>query len=93
MSLHGGIFRLWVVASLIWISFIFVFAYQQTAEYPVGVPGLGRRSVTRDNFERSVGRGSGSACDQFGRGNPLTRSCLCLKFEGLGGDPSASYCG
>jgi hypothetical protein len=29
MNLRGGMFRLWAVASLIWISFIFVFAYQQ----------------------------------------------------------------
>jgi hypothetical protein len=29
MNPHGSMFRLWAVASLIWISFIFVFAYQQ----------------------------------------------------------------
>jgi hypothetical protein len=29
MKLRGSIFRLWTVASLIWIGFIFTFAYQQ----------------------------------------------------------------
>ena len=31
MNLHGGMFRLWAVASLIWISFVFILAYQQTS--------------------------------------------------------------
>jgi chromate transport protein ChrA len=31
VNLHGSMFRLWAVASLIWISFIFIFAYQQTS--------------------------------------------------------------
>ncbi|MGC1444488.1 MAG: hypothetical protein WA837_03405 [Xanthobacteraceae bacterium] len=29
MNLYGGMFRLWAVASLIWISFVFIVAYQQ----------------------------------------------------------------
>jgi hypothetical protein len=31
MTLRGGMFRLWAAASLIWISFISIFAYQQTS--------------------------------------------------------------
>ena len=29
VNLHCSSFRLWAVASLMWISFIFIFAYQQ----------------------------------------------------------------
>jgi hypothetical protein len=29
LNLNGSLFRLWAVASLVWISFIFIFAYQQ----------------------------------------------------------------
>jgi hypothetical protein len=31
VNLHGSMFRLWAVASLIWISFIFTVTYQQTS--------------------------------------------------------------
>jgi hypothetical protein len=31
MNPRGGMFRLWAAASLIWIGFIFIFAYQQTS--------------------------------------------------------------
>jgi hypothetical protein len=31
MNLYGSMFRFWAVTSLIWISFIFIFAYQQTS--------------------------------------------------------------
>jgi hypothetical protein len=29
MNLYGSMFRLWAAASLIWISFVFIVAYQQ----------------------------------------------------------------
>jgi hypothetical protein len=31
MDLYGNMFRLWAVASLIWISSVVVFVYQQTS--------------------------------------------------------------
>jgi hypothetical protein len=29
MNLYGSMFRLWAVASLIWVGFVSIFAYQQ----------------------------------------------------------------
>jgi hypothetical protein len=72
MNLRRGFFRLWLVASIVWIIAVAVEAYRDTSIPSLTRPCSTLLDFTANNTGENLGEADVAKCDQVWREDPVT---------------------